>query len=113
MENIIYNELRYRGYSVDVGVVETREMINGITERKQLEIDFVANLGSKRYYIQSAYDIPNEDKMKQETKSFDKTNDSFKKIIIVEKSMKPRRTEKGYLIMGIKELLLDINSLEE
>lgn len=111
-ENVIYNELRYRGYLVDVGVVETRETFNGVTERKQLEIDFVANIGSKRYYIQSAYDIPNEDKMMQETKSFDKTNDSFKKIIIVEKSMKPRRTEKGYLMMGVKEFLLDANSLE-
>jgi len=113
MENVIYNELRYRGYLVDVGVVETRETANGITERKQLEIDFVANLGSKRYYIQSAYDIPNEEKMQQETKPFDKANDSFKKIIIVERSMKPRRTEKGYLMMGVKEFLLDVNSLEE
>ncbi len=112
MENIIYNELRYRGYNVDVGVVETREDVNGSLERRQLEIDFVANLGSKRYYIQSAYDIPNEEKMKQETKSFDKTKDSFKKIIIVNKTMKPRRNEKGYLILGVKEFLLDPNSLE-
>ena len=112
MENIIYNELRYRGYNVDVGVVDTRENIGGSSERRQLEIDFVANQGNKRYYIQSAYDIPNEDKMKQETKSFDKTNDSFKKIIVVGKSMKPRRNEKGYLIIGVKEFLLDPNSLE-
>lgn len=112
MENIIYNELRYRGYNVDVGVVDTRENIDGSSERRQLEIDFVANQGNKRYYIQSAYDILNEDKMKQETKSFDKTNDSFKKIIVVGKSMKPRRNEKGYLIIGVKEFLLDPNSLE-
>lgn len=112
MENVIYNELRYRGYNVDVGVVESRETINGATQRKQLEIDFVANQGSKRYYIQSAYDIPNEEKMKQETQGFDKTNDSFKKIIIVEKNIKPRRDEKGYLILGIKEFLLNSNSLE-
>ena len=112
MENIIYNELRYRGYNVDVGVVDTRENVDGSSERRQLEIDFVANQGNKRYYIQSAYDIPNEDKMKQEIKSFDKTNDSFKKIIIVGKSMKPRRNEKGYLIIGVKEFLLDPNSLE-
>ncbi len=111
-ENIIYNELRYRGYNVDVGVVDTRENVGGSSERRQLEIDFVANQGNKRYYIQSAYDIPNEDKMKQETKSFDKTNDSFKKIIVVGKSMKPRRNEKGYLIVGVKEFLLDPNSLE-
>lgn len=112
MENIIYNELRYRGYNVDVGVVEARETKNGKTQRKQLEIDFVANQGNKRYYIQSAYDIPDEDKMRQETQSFDKTNDSFKKIIIIEKNMKPRRNEKGYLIMGVKEFLLNPNSLE-
>lgn len=112
MENIIYNELRYRGYNVDVGVVEARETKDGKTQRKQLEIDFVANQGNKRYYIQSAYDIPDEDKMRQETQSFDKTNDSFKKIIIIEKNTKPRRNEKGYLIMGAKEFLLNPNSLE-
>ena len=112
MENIIYNELRYRGYNVDVGVVDTRENVNGSRERRQLEIDFVANQGNKRYYIQSAYDIPDEDKMKQETKSFDKTNDSFKKIIVVGKSMKPRRNEKGYLLIGVKEFLLNPNSLD-
>lgn len=112
MENIIYNELRYRGYTVDVGVVDTREMVSGSYERRQLEIDFVANQGNKRYYIQSAYDIPNEQKMQQETKSLDKTKDSFKKIIVVGKTMKPRRNEKGYLIIGIKEFLLDANSLE-
>ena len=112
MENIIYNELRYRGYNVDVGIIDIRENVNGSYERRQLEIDFVANQGNKRYYIQSAFDIPNEDKMKQETKSFDKTNDSFKKIIILCKSMRPRRTEKGYLLIGIKEFLLDPNSLD-
>ncbi len=112
MENIIYNELRYRGFNVDVGVVEIRENVNNSIKRKQLEIDFVANLGSKRYYIQSAYDIPDIDKMNQETKSFDNTKDSFKKIIIVRKTMKTKRTEKGYLIIGIKEFLLDPNSLE-
>ena len=77
MENVIYLELRKRGYNVDVGSVEIREG----NSKKQLEIDFVANLGSKRYYIQSAYDIPDEEKMQQETKSFDKTRDSFKKIV--------------------------------
>lgn len=111
-ENIIYNELRYRGYNVDVGFVETRENIDGTLKRKQLEIDFVANQGNKRYYIQSAYDIPNEEKMKQETKSLDNIDDSFKKIIVVRNSIKPRRNEKGYLIVGLKEFLLDPNSLE-
>lgn len=113
MENIIYNELRYRGYCVDVGVVESREKdVNGKEIRKQLEIDFVANQGSKRYYIQSVYDIPNNEKWEQETRSFDKTNDSFKKIVIVERSMKPRRDDKGYVTMGVKEFLLTENSLE-
>lgn len=112
MENIIYNELRYRGYNVDVGFVETRENIDGTLKRKQLEIDFVANQGNKRYYIQSAYDIPNEEKMKQETKALDNIDDSFKKIIVVRNSIKPRRNEKGYLIVGLKEFLLDPNSLE-
>ena len=109
MENIIYNELKYRGYKVDVGVVEIRE--NNI--RKQLEVDFVANKGSKRYYIQSAYDIPNAEKLSQETKSFDYINDSFKRIIIVEKSIVSHYTEKGYLLIGLKDFLLNMNSLEE
>lgn len=113
MENIIYNELRYRGYNVDVGVVEVREKsAEGKSVRKQLEIDFVANQGSKRYYIQSAYDIPNAKKLAQETQGFDKIKDSFKKIIIVEKTMKPRRDENGYVMMGVKEFLLDEDSLE-
>lgn len=113
MENIIYNELRFRGYKVDVGVVESREKDDfGKEIRKQLEIDFIATLGSKKYYIQSAYAIPDEEKYKQETKSFDKANDSFKKIILVEKSMKPRRDDNGYVCMGVKEFLLDAGSLE-
>ncbi len=113
MENLIFNELRYRGYRVDVGMVESREKDkNGKDVRVQREIDFIASMGSKKYYIQSAYAIPNQDKYKQETASFDKTLDSFKKIIIVEKSMKPRRDEKGYVMMGVKEFLLDKDSLE-
>ena len=113
MENIIYNELRYRGYQVDVGVVESRERdADGKEIRVQREIDFIATLGSKKYYIQSAYAIPDQEKYEQETASFDKAMDSFKKIIIVEKSMKPRRDEKGYVMMGVKEFLLDRNSLE-
>jgi hypothetical protein len=113
MENIVYNELRFRGYKVDVGVVESREKDeNGKEIRKQLEIDFIATLGSKKYYIQSAYAIPDEEKYKQEIRSFDKANDSFKKIILVEKSMKPRRDENGYVCMGVKEFLLDAESLD-
>ena len=113
MENIIYNELRYRGYNVDVGIVETRDKnADGKETRMQREIDFIATLGSKKYYIQSAFAIPDEDKYIQETLPFDKTRDSFKKIIVVEKSMKPRRDEKGYVMMGVKEFLLNINSLD-
>ena len=113
MENIIYNELRLRGYNVDVGVVEVREKTDeGKEVRKQLEIDFVANLGSKRFYIQSAYSIPDTEKMRQEIRPFLKTNDSFKKILLVEKTAKPRYDENGILIMGVKEFLLDKNSLE-
>ena len=112
MENIIYNELRFRGYQVDVGTVESREKdADGKEVRVQREIDFIATLGSKKYYIQSAYAIPNKEKYEQETMSFERTMDSFKKIIIVEKSMKPRYDENGYLMMGVKEFLLDANSL--
>lgn len=86
MENIIYNELWYRGYQVDVGTVESRiKDEDGKDVRLQLEIDYIATLGNKKYYIQSVYAIPDKEKYKQETLSFDKTKDSFKKIIIVEK----------------------------
>ena len=112
MENIIYNELKFRGYQVDVGMVESREKdAYGKDIRVQREIDFIATLGNKKYYIQSAFDIPDREKYEQETKPFEKAGDSFKKIIIIERSMKPRYDEKGYLIMGIKEFLLDMNSL--
>ncbi|MDO4988542.1 MAG: ATP-binding protein [Synergistes sp.] len=112
MENIIYNELRYRGFSVDAGVVDLHERdADGKESHIRKEIDFVATLGSDKYYIQSAYVIPDRAKYDQETASFNKTNDSFKKIIIVEKSMRPRRDEKGYIMMGVKEFLLDPNSL--
>ena len=77
-----------------------------------MEINFVANQGSKRYYIQSAYNIPDEEKWEQETRPFEKTNGSFKKIVVVEKSIKPRRDDKGYVMIGIKEFLLDSDSLE-
>ena len=113
MENIIYNELRYRGYNVDVGVVNSIENIKGFGRvRQNYEIDFVANLGSKKYYIQSAYEIDSEGKKVQETKSYDKINDSFKKIIVVFRNVIPRRNEKGYLIIGIEDFLLNENSLD-
>ncbi len=104
MENVLYNELRYRGCQVDVGVVEVREKNGGA--RKQLEIDFVANMGSRRHYVQSAYDIPDEVKWQQETRSFDNTKDSFQKIVVVANPVKAHFDEKGYKIVGIHDFLL-------
>lgn len=113
MENIIYNELRYRGFSVDVGVVEIREkQSNGKMERKQLEVDFVANSGSKRYYIQSAFSMSAPDKEAQEKRPFLRFNDSFKKIILVRENIKVRRDDNGIVTMGVLDFLLLPNSLE-
>lgn len=112
MENIIYNELRTRGLRVDVGMVETREPDkNGRLIRKQLEVDFVVNQGSQRYYIQSAFAMPTIEKEAQESASLLLINDSFKKIIIVKDDIKPKRNEKGILTIGLKDFLLDKNSL--
>lgn len=113
MENIIYNELLIRGFNVDVGIVE--HMIRNSSGKQQLiqlEIDFICNKGSNRYYIQSAFSIPNEIKMQQETSSLDKVNDSFKKIIITQDITKPWHNEKGYLIINIFDFLLNQNSLD-
>lgn len=113
MENIIYNELRYRGYSVDVGVVEKREMSeNGKQIRKALEIDFVANLGSQRYYIQSALSMPTPEKQIQEKTSLITVADSFKKIIIVKDIVNVKRDENGIVTMSIYDFLLKENSLD-
>lgn len=113
MENIIYTELRSRGYRVDVGVVETFETsAEGKTVRKQLEIDFIANKGNKKYYIQSAFEMPTEEKMKQEKKSLNKLNDSFKKFVIVKDDIKTEIDEDGLITMGIFEFLLNENSLD-
>ena len=111
MENIVYNELRYRGYNVDVGVVESKEYEGGKETRKYYEIDFIATLGSRKYYVQSAYDIPDEEKWIQETRSFDKVDDSFKKIVLVRNPLVPRHSDKGYLIIGLLDFLLDADSL--
>lgn len=113
MENIIYNELRYRGYSVDVGVVEKREMSeNGKQIRKALEIDFVANLGSQRYYIQSALSMPTPEKQIQEKTSLINVADSFKKIIIVKDIVNVKRDENGIVTMSIYDFLLKENGLD-
>ncbi len=113
MENVIYNELRSRGYSVDVGVVEKRgRNEEGKEERTYLEIDFVANLGSKRYYIQSAFSMPTEEKRIQEKASLINVGDSFKKIIIVKDVVNVTRDEDGITTMSIYDFLLKENSLE-
>ena len=113
MENIIYNELRSRGYSVDVGMVEKRGIdAEGKEYKNQLEIDFVANLGSKRYYVQSAFSMPTEEKLIQEKASFINVNDSFKKIIVVKDVVNVTRDEAGITTMSIYDFLLKENSLE-
>ena len=112
MENAIYNELIYRGYKVDVGVVDSRIDVDGKKVRKQLEVDFVANQGSKRYYIQSAYALPNQEKIEQEQASLTKIPDSFKKIIITGGNTPVWRNDQGITIMGIFDFLLNENSLD-
>lgn len=113
MENIIYNELLVRGYNVDVGVIEKYEKdSNEKTIRKQLEVDFVCNQASKRYYIQSAFAIPNREKMEQEQKSLINIKDSFKKIIVVKDDINLWRNDEGILIISLEEFLLNKNSLD-
>lgn len=113
MENVIYNELRVRGYQVDVGVIVKRgKTETGRQEKKQLEIDFVANMGSKRYYIQSAFSLPDEAKRNQEKASLINVGDCFKKIIIVKDVIRPWHDDDGILTMSIYDFLLDERSLE-
>jgi len=113
MENVIYNELRMRGYSVDVGVIEINERTtDGTYARKQIEIDFVANKGSQRYYIQSAFALPSLEKVAQEERPLKNVPDSFKKIIIVKDNIMLRRDDNGITTMGLKQFLLDPHSLE-
>lgn len=114
MENVIYNELRMRGYSVDVGVVPIAEKDrNGKVTRKQLEVDFVCNLASSRYYIQSAYTLPDETKRTQEIRPFRKIDDSFKKIIITKDMVPTQYDEYGILTINIYDFLLDPKCLEK
>ena len=113
MENIVYNELQTRGYSVDVGIVEVNtKNTDGKSIRKQLEVDFVTNMGSQRYYIQVALDLSTEEKQRQEYNSFRNIPDSFKKIVIVSGTSSPWRNDEGYVIMGMKYFLLNSDSLE-
>lgn len=113
MENIIYNELLIRGFNVDVGVVEHVEKDeHGKSVHKKLEVDFVCNQGSQRYYIQSAFSIPDRSKMQQEQNSLNRIGDSFKKIIVVNDNIKLWRNEEGIVVMGIMDFLLNPRSLD-
>ena len=113
MENIIYNQLRIRGFNVDVGIVPVvKRTPDGKQQRVTLEIDFVCNKGSRKYYIQSAYQMLNEDKIRQEEASLRRVDDSFKKIIIIGQDIIPRRDDVGITTIGIYDFLLKDNALE-
>lgn len=112
MENVIYNELRYRGFNVDVGVVEKRKKdVDGRQKRVQYEIDFIAMQGSRKYYIQSAFSLSSEEKTEQEKNPLRNVNDSFKKIIIVKDVIKPYHDDYGITTIGLFDFLMDENSL--
>ena len=113
MENVIYNELIARNYNVDVGMIESREYKNGEQEYKQLEIDFIASKGYDKYYIQSAYSLPDEEKRNQELKPLLKIQDSFKKIIITGDYTNKWKDENGITTMNIFDFLNDVGSLEK
>ena len=112
MENIIYNELLVRDFNVDVGIVEYRtKNAEGKQEKVNLEVDFVCNKGSQRFYIQSAFSIPDREKMQQEQNSLVRINDSFKKIIVVKDDIKPWYNEEGILVLGLQQFLLQPESM--
>ena len=112
MENIIYNELRSRGYEVDIGVVRFRRTIDGRMRQVTAEVDFIARKGSRTTYIQSAYRIDDPDKREQELRSLMKINDFFRKVVIVGDSMKPNMDDSGILFIGLMQFLTDENSLD-
>jgi uncharacterized protein len=113
MENIIYNELRIRGYHVDVGMVEHYQTTTeGKREKRQLEVDFIATCGSEKYYIQSAFALSTQEKAEQEQRSLLSISDSFRKIIIVGDNIKVRRDESGITTIGLRNFLLDKDSLK-
>lgn len=109
MENVIYNELRLRGFCVDVGMVEARTA----KEHKQLEVDFVANMADRRYYIQSAFAMPDDAKREQECASLKRIDDSFKKIIIMRDDIKPYHDNNGFYIVGLMDFLLKPDLMEQ
>ena len=108
MENIIYNSLRSSGYNVDVGVVDVTTHDQGKQIRKQLEIDFVCNKGNEKLYIQSAYALPDKEKLLQETQSLTKTKDSFKKVVVVRDDIVPRQDGTGIYYIGVEQFLLGL-----
>ncbi len=112
MENVIYLELKRRGYNVDVGVIELKERTEKEYTYKQLEVDFIANKGNNKIYIQSAFSMPTEEKLNQEERPLLKINDAFKKIIIVKDYIKRTRNENGIITMSIFDFLLDPDSLD-
>ena len=113
MENVVFNEMRSRGFLVDVGNITMRVVDeNGKWQRITLEVDFVCNLGSRRYYLQSAYRIPDDSKMEQEKRSLKQIGDSFKKIVVVGERMKVRRDELGIVLMGVYEFLMDPSAID-
>lgn len=112
MENIIYNELFNRDFSIDVGVVEYCYKVGGKSKRTQFEIDFVANKGGKRYYIQSALNVSDEEKRQQEINSLKRVGDSFKKIVVVKDNVLPWHDDYGILYIGIEQFLLDESAMD-
>ena len=113
MENIIYNELRIRGFRVDVGVVETSVKTDDKTSKKQLEVNFIATRGNEKYYIQSAFAMPTPEKREQEARPLNAIGDSFKKIVVVRENIKPRRDDMGIVTVGIRNFLLDERILSD
>lgn len=113
MENIIFNELMYREFNVDVGAVEYNfKDANKKSKKTKLEIDFVARKGSKKYYIQSALTVSDEEKRIQETRSLMHVNDSFKKIVVVKDNIIPWYDDSGILYIGVEQFLLDENAID-
>ena len=112
MENVIYNELRMRGMSVDVGMVEVNCKEDGRSKRKQFEVDFVCNRGSQRYYIQSAYALYDEEKRQQETQSLRRINDSFRKLLVQKDPILPYYDDNGFLNLSLFDFLTDETAID-
>jgi predicted AAA+ superfamily ATPase len=112
MENVVYNELCARGYAVDVGVVADRRMVDGKQRRSQLEVDFVANLVNKRYYIQVAQGLDDLGKEEQEKRPLRNIPDSFKRVLVLRDALMPHYDSDGFLVLSLRDFLLDEDSLD-